>query len=103
MNLNDYFNERAVRDPEFRAAREALQPEYTFRKALIRARLDAGLTQQALAERIGTRQSAIARLEGGMAQPSFDMLRRLSSALNVSFEIMPSAEILVHHQDNVPA
>ena len=103
MPLNDYFQQRAVQEPEFRAEREALRRKFAFRRALIRARLNAELTQQALAERVGTRQSAIARLERGMAQPSFDMLLRLSNALNVSFEIMPSAEIHVHLQDNIPA
>ncbi len=102
MTLNDYFEQRAARDPEFRAEREALRPEYEFRRALIRARIDAGFTQAELAEQIGTKQSAIARLEGGATQPSFDMLLRLSNALNVSFEIMPSAEVQIHHQDSVP-
>lgn len=103
MTLNDYLEQRSARDPEFRAEREMLRPKHEFHRALIRARLDAGFTQTELTDRIGTKQSAIARLEGGTAQPSFDMLRRLSRAFSVSFEIMPSAEIQIHHQDNVPA
>lgn len=99
MTMKDYFEKRAARDPEFREARERLRPEYEFRRALIQARLDNGITQADLAERVGTTQSAIARLESGGAEPSFNMLRRLSAALNVSFEIMPSAEIQIHHQD----
>jgi transcriptional regulator with XRE-family HTH domain len=96
MNLEEYVAKREARDPEFRAALEALQPEYEFRSRLIRARLDAGLTQAQLAERIGTKQSSISRLEGGDAEPSSDMLRRLAAALNVSFEILPTAAIVVH-------
>lgn len=99
MSMKDYFDNRAERDPEFREERERLRPEYAFRRALIGARLEANLTQVELAERIGTTQSAIARLESGGAQPSFDMLRRLSAGLNVSFEIMPSADVLVHQQE----
>lgn len=99
MTMKDYFERRAACDPEFREARERLRPEYAFRRALIRARLDIGITQTDLAERIGTTQSAIARLESGGAEPSFNMLRRLSAALNVSFEIMPTAEVQIHHQD----
>jgi transcriptional regulator with XRE-family HTH domain len=65
----------------------------------MRARLDAGLNQDQLAECIGTKQSVIARLETGSAEPSFDMLGRLATALNVSFEVMPGAEVRVHEQE----
>jgi len=41
------------------------------------ARRRAGLTQRELAERAGTTQSAIARLESGRASPSFDTVRRM--------------------------
>lgn len=58
--------------------------------------MNARLTHEQLAERIGTKQSSISRLEGGDAEPSFDMLRRLAAALNVSFEILPTAAIVVH-------
>lgn len=90
-----------LEDPEFRAEYEALESEFQFRLALITARLDADLTQAQLAERIGTKQSAIARLETGSAKPSFDMLQRLTAALNVSFEIGPGPEVRVHQQEAV--
>ena len=44
------------------------------------ARLRAGLTQQELARRAGTSQSAIARWESGAVQPSFERLRELIRA-----------------------
>lgn len=80
-----------------------MRPEYEFRRALIRARLDAGLTQAGLAERVGTTQSSIARLESGGAEPSFAMLRKLTAALNVSLEITPTAEVHVHHYEATSA
>ena len=89
MRLNDYITQREAEDPEFRAELAALRPEIEFRSALINARVAAGLTQAELAERVGTRQPAIARLESGGAKPSFDMLTRLSAALNLRFEITP--------------
>lgn len=48
------------------------------------------------AERIGTKQPAIARLEGGSATPTLSMLQRLAAALNVSFEITPSGQVVIH-------
>lgn len=41
------------------------------------ARRRAGLSQRELADRAGTTQSAIARLESGRSNPSFDLLQRL--------------------------
>jgi ribosome-binding protein aMBF1 (putative translation factor) len=101
MHLHQYIARREVRDPDFREALKALQPELAFRRELIQARLAAGLTQQQLAQRIGTKQSSISRLESGTAEPSFDMLRRLAAALNVSFEILPTAAIEVHAHEPV--
>jgi hypothetical protein len=50
MNLDDYVRDREARDPEFKAAGEALRPQYQFQNALIAARVGAGLTQQQFAE-----------------------------------------------------
>ena len=93
MNLDHYVAERAARDPAFRDALAALESEYEFRRALIAARLAAGLSQAELAERVGTKQPAIARLESGSSEPSLAMLKRLAKALNVSFRITPAETI----------
>lgn len=53
-------------------------------KALVRrARLDAGLSQRALAERAGTAQSVVARIETGVTDPSTGTLNRLLEAAGV--------------------
>lgn len=96
MKHRDYVAEREARDPSFRKAREAERPRYEFQRALIGARLNAGLTQADLAEAIGTKQSAIARLEGGESNPTLDMMTRLAKALSISFEITPNSTVEVH-------
>ena len=54
--------------------------EYALVEALVRARAAAKLTQAEVARRLGTTQSAIARLEGGRVSPSFATLRRYAKA-----------------------
>lgn len=71
---------RLMEDPEFREEYSRIDDEFTLIEALIRARTAANLTQAELARRLGTTQSAIARLEGGGVSPSFATLRRYAEA-----------------------
>lgn len=92
MTYDDYGEhvaEMEANDPAFRAERERLRPQFEFRKALIGARIAAGLTQKQLADRMGTSQAAIARLESGTRIPSVDTLYRLAVILGVDFTITP--------------
>lgn len=70
-----------MKDPEFAAAYAVADAEYQVIEEMIRARSEAGLSQAALAERMGTTQSAIARLEGGRVSPSVETLRRYGVAV----------------------
>mgnify|MGYP001548656534 CR=1 FL=1 len=78
------------KDPEFVREYEALEEEFALASAVIGARAHAGLTQEQLAERMGTSQSAIARLESGRSRPSTTTLAKLAAAtgtkLRVRFE-----------------
>ena len=77
--LKDLKN-RLMQDPDFRKAYARVDEEFTLIEALIRARTTAKLTQAELAQRLGTTQSAIARLEAGRVSPSFATLRRYAEA-----------------------
>lgn len=101
MNHRDYVKEREASNPEFRKAREELRPQFEFRRALISARIAAGLTQKELADRMGTTQSAIARLESGSQMPTLDTLYRLSTVLDIEFTITPENTLTVrpHHAE----
>jgi transcriptional regulator with XRE-family HTH domain len=55
-----------------------------FPERLSALRKERGLTQQALAERVGIHVSQLRRYEGGGAQPTLDVIRRLAIALSVS-------------------
>ena len=70
-----------LKDPKVRAEYDKLQPKFTAVSALIEARIKKGLTQEALAREIKTKQSAIARIESGNANPSIGFLQKLAEAL----------------------
>ena len=70
-----------LKDPEFRAEYEKMQPKFEAVSALIEARIKKGLTQEALAQKIKTKQSAIARIEFGNVNPSIGFLQKLAEAL----------------------
>ncbi len=72
--------EELLRDPEVRREYEALEEEFAVASALIAARARAGLTQQEVAHRMGTTQSAVARLESGRPLPSLRSLMRYAAA-----------------------
>ncbi len=54
-----------MRDPEFRAEYDALAEEFALVEALIKARAHTNLTQDQIAERMGTSRTAVVRLESG--------------------------------------
>jgi transcriptional regulator with XRE-family HTH domain len=76
-----------MKEPAYREAYDALEGEFALAAALIRARADAGLTQEQLAERMGTRQEVIARWEGGKVLPSTRTLTRLAKATGTTLQI----------------
>jgi ribosome-binding protein aMBF1 (putative translation factor) len=82
-------------DPAYARAFAELEGRYAIAAALIAARSHAGLTQAELASRMGTTQSAIARIEGGKVRPSTTTLEKVANAtgtrLRVRFEPDASA------------
>jgi ribosome-binding protein aMBF1 (putative translation factor) len=76
-----------MKDPEYRQAHDGLRPEFDLPRAVIQARVSAGLTQQQLAERMSTTQSVFARLESGRARTSTQTLERLAAATGTRMRI----------------
>lgn len=82
---------RLLADPAARAEYDALAPEFEIAAELLQARLRAGLSQTELAARMGTSQSAIARLESGQQLPSIKTLLRFAGATGNRFHIKLTA------------
>lgn len=81
------LKKRLMNNPEFREEYEKADAEFAIIEALVKARTDAKLSQAELAKRIGTTQSAIARLEGGGVSPSLSTLRRYAEATGTRLEV----------------
>jgi transcriptional regulator with XRE-family HTH domain len=83
------FKKRALARPEVRQAYEAVEEEFAFLNELLKARAKAGLTQAEVAARVGTTQSAIARLESAQPRhsPSIATLQRYAKALGCRVQL----------------
>lgn len=91
-NFRETLDEQ-MKDPEFRAEWEALEPERQIIRAMIEGRERGDLTQQQLAEITGIQQSDISRLENGTGNPSLRTLKRLAAGMGMrlKLEFVPNA------------
>lgn len=80
------FKKKSLKNPRVREAYEAYGPGFHFAQMLISKRLEKGLSQKDLARRLGTTQSAVARMESGDYNPSLKTLYRVAHALEAEFE-----------------
>ena len=83
------FRTRALRRRAVRDAYDGLEDEFAFLDEVLKARARAGLTQAEVAKKVGTTQSAIARLESGARKhsPSIATLQRYARALGYRVQI----------------
>jgi DNA-binding XRE family transcriptional regulator len=78
--LDQKHKEMMESDPQYARAYTDMEDEFQFARELIKARIRAGLTQQQIAEKMGTTQSTVARLESGGSMPSLRSLHRYAEA-----------------------
>lgn len=88
IEFDDWLAEE-MQDEEFRAEYERLGPGFE----VARLRMLRGLTQAELAQRVGTHQSSISRLESGEKEPSLSFLHRVVEALNGRVEVHVMARV----------
>ncbi len=87
MNHNQ-VKEMLLQNSEVQQEYDALAPLYEIQEELIKLRIEKGLNQKQLAELIGTKQSAISRLESGNYNPSVQFLSKLANAFNKEVHIV---------------
>jgi len=83
------FRSKALARPDVRREYNSLAEEFEFLDEILKARAASGLTQADVAERIGTTQSAVARLESADAKhsPSIATLQKYASALGYRLQV----------------
>src|SRR4030043_1537263 len=85
---HEAFLKKALKRNEFRKAYEDLEEEYRLTREMLAARSKFGLTQEAVAELMGTTKSAVSRLEAaGKHAPSLTTLKRYARAVGCHLEI----------------
>jgi transcriptional regulator with XRE-family HTH domain len=89
VNALKRFKARAFERPGVKKAYDELADEFAFLHEVLRARAEAGLSQADVAARIGTTQSAIARLESAEPRhsPSIATLQKYAKALGYRLEV----------------
>ncbi|MBY0466917.1 MAG: helix-turn-helix domain-containing protein [Burkholderiales bacterium] len=92
MLTHDEMVAKMLQDPAVRAEVERLErDEMPMLDAILQARIDAGLTQAQVAERMGTKAPAVARLEAalvsGKPSPSLATLRKYAAALGKRVQV----------------
>lgn len=80
-----------MNNPAFKSEYDSLEEEYQLLREMLHARKRAGLTQEDVADRMGTKAPAIARLEASGARekhsPSVNTLRKYAHAVGCKLEI----------------
>ena len=82
------IKELLLRNPQVKDEYDKLAPIYEIKEEIIRLRIEKGLSQKELADLIGSKQSAISRLESGDYNPSVQFLIKIAHALDKECHIV---------------
>ncbi|MFK8048608.1 MAG: helix-turn-helix domain-containing protein [Halioglobus sp.] len=84
-----HFKKQALKDVEVKAEYDALSTTYEMKRQMIAIRKEAGVTQEQMAERLGTKKSSISRLESLSApsSPSLSTIEDYARALGYSVRV----------------
>lgn len=89
MLTHKQLRTKALGNAEVKAEYEKLSDEYALLDEFLKARAAQGLTQAQVAQKIGTTQSAVARMESGSGKhsPSLATLSKYAEALGCKLEV----------------
>ena len=86
LTLDEYLNDQ-LKDPEFKKEWGKSEAVYQLTRELIRARIKGKISQRQLAQKAGTTQAVISRIENMSVSPSISLVQRLANSLGKKLEI----------------
>ena len=86
-DLTKYIDKRKAQNPSFSEGFDAGYENFRIGVMLKQARLEAGLTQDQVAKAIGTRKTAISRLENHVEDVKLSTVEKYAKALGRRLEI----------------
>lgn len=86
MNYKDYFK-KLEEDRAYQEAESEFKVILDLADDILKLRMEKGWSQSELAERAGTKQANISRLESGLSNPSVNFLQKVAKALDSSISI----------------
>lgn len=95
-DVSAHLEETLEKDEDFRREWERNRGRRELGLHLLAKRLDRGLSQREVAQRVGTSQNRIYLLEKGEANPTLDTLQKLSEVLEFDLEIR-TGELVAHY------
>ena len=81
-DMSSSIDELVKKRPELEDDYRRADSVYELRKRILQLRLDQGLSQAELAERAGTKQSVISRIENGESEPGIETIKKIARALD---------------------
>jgi DNA-binding XRE family transcriptional regulator len=86
-DLDRYIKNRKKTDPDFARGFDEGYRDFKIGVILRQAREEAGLTQEELADRVGTQKTAISRIENHAEDIKLSTIQKVAKALGKSLEI----------------
>lgn len=84
----DTFLEKKLKNPDFKREYDALDKEFELIDELLKARSEAKMTQAQVAEAMGVKQSAVARIESGNLDMKYSTLVKYLNAVGKRIAIV---------------
>lgn len=81
------LSDKWMKNKSYKKAYDELGFEFSLIRAIIDARIKKGITQKEIAERMGTKQSSIARFESGKYNPTLAFVQKLANAIGTKIKI----------------
>ena len=81
------FNKKLEKNTELVKQFTQDEPQFQIAKSVIKLRLDKKLSQLDLANKIGSKQPAISRLESGTGSSSISFLHKIAQATNTKLVV----------------